>query len=179
MTQMITSFTGEHEFLSNFYEHPFMLPALPGTWFNTAEHAFQAAKAMSGVDWARIVNARTPYQAKKAGRAVDCRPDWDHIKRFVMLEVLMAKFGGGGGGNTLTSLLAATDPAVLVEGNQWGDTYWGAVNIDHPKFNIHKLPVWQSDDDHGGIAGQPFRDAVLLTGHNWLGRILMMVREVL
>lgn len=162
---MIVSFTGEHEFLSNFHEHPFMLPALPGTWFNTAEHAFQAAKAMSGVDWAKIVRAPTPYQAKKIGRAIDCRPDWDQIKRQVMLEVLMAKFNLTTSGNDLPGQLRDTGDAVLVEGNTWNDRYWGAVPIGQVQRGNY--PIWKPDEGSW------------LAGHNWLGRILMMVREVL
>lgn len=171
MTEMITSFTGEHEFLSNFHEHPFMLPALPGTWFGTAEHAFQAAKAMSGVDWAKIVRAPTPYQAKKIGRAIDCRADWDQVRRRVMLEVLLAKFTSS---DDLAGRLRATGTAMLVEGNDWGDTYWGAVGPDHAKFNMHKLPAWQDD-----VKGPLDCGDVVLTGWNWLGRLLMMIREVL
>lgn len=165
---MIVSFTGEHEFLSNFHEHPFMLPALPGTWFNTAEHAYQAAKAMSGVDWAKIVRAPTPYQAKKIGRAIDCRPDWDQVKRQVMLEVLMAKFSMTTSGNDLPGQLRDTGDAVLVEGNTWNDRYWGAVlTVDDPvPAKLLDLPWWR---DIGTV----------YAGHNWLGRILMMVREVL
>lgn len=158
---VITSFKGEHEFLSNFHEDPFMMPALPGTWMNSAEHAFQAAKAQSGVDWARIVNQPRAYLAKRAGRTIDCRPDWDKIKRRVMLEVLLAKFTFSA---DLADRLRATGDAVLVEGNTWGDDYWGAVNWENAAAG---MPVWEVPDG-------PY-----LTGHNWLGRLLMMVREVI
>jgi hypothetical protein len=55
---------------------------------------------------------------------------------------------------------------VLIEGNHWGDHYWGAVPA--PKAPPG-LPAWQI----GGYASG------WLCGHNWLGRLIMMVRDVM
>ena len=172
---MITSFTGDHEFLSNFHEEPFPMatarfvwmppPSCPDRWwFNSAEHAFQAAKATTHEQAIIVVNAPSPYLATRAGRKVTCQQDWELAKRRIMLEVLLAKFGHSA---DLRNLLRATGTAVLVEGNDWGDRYWGAVSVEGkgawPKDHGTPYPGWPG----------------LLAGHNWLGRILMMVREVL
>lgn len=170
MAEMITSFGGEHGFLSNFYEAPFHLKERPEHWWNTAEHAFQAAKATSVFDFQTILHAPTAMEAKRLGRAIPCIGGWDKIRKEVMLRVLLSKFDPG---SVLAQRLIETGDAVLVEGNTWGDTYWGAVGPGHSKFDIHRLPVW----DDGGQSGLPYN--VLLTGHNWLGRLLMVVRDVL
>jgi ribA/ribD-fused uncharacterized protein len=136
---------------------------MPGTndWWNSAENAFQAAKATTPDEY-RAIRDATPYQAKQLGRKVALHPGWDAHKREVMLRVLLAKFESG----ALRERLTGTWPTMLVESNHWGDTYWGAVSPDHPKFNLHRLPVWESED------GQ------MWTGHNWLGQLLIVVREV-
>ena len=42
-----------------------------------------------------------------------------------MFSVVMAKFGGS---QTLTDALLATGDEKLVEGNTWGDRYWGVCD---------------------------------------------------
>ena len=159
---MITSFTGEHGFLSNFHAgDPFRMDALPGLWMFSAEHAFQAAKAVNYDDMLRIINAPSPQAAKRLGRQVRCHPEWDSIKRRVMLHVLLAKLTG-----PLREKLITTGDEALVEGNTWGDDYWGAV-VYPSDHNPAGLPIWRDDLGMGWA------------GHNWLGRLLVMVREVL
>jgi ribA/ribD-fused uncharacterized protein len=157
----ITDFRGEHGWLSNFHRgHPFYLPGWQPL-MPTAEHAYQACKARTGegADW--VLAAPTPQLAKSRGRQVDAYPDWDQVRKRVMLKILLAKFTD----EQLRSQLVATGDAVLVEGNTWGDTFWGAVPIGERQHG--NWPIWKP----GG--------SVWLAGHNWLGRELMMVREVL
>lgn len=116
---IIASFSGEYRFLSNFY------PAEVwefGMKFPTAEHAFQAAKTLDESERRKIQKAETPGQAKRLGRTVELRPDWEQIKLDVMRAILLDKFTRN---PELADWLMATDPAKLVEGNTWGDTYWG------------------------------------------------------
>ena len=63
----IYGFEGENSFLSNFYR-------LEGT-VETAEHLFQAAKAVKKNDAAWIMSSGHPSDAKKRGRVVQMRPD--------------------------------------------------------------------------------------------------------
>ena len=162
MTAPIVRFAGEHEFLSSFYPHPFRLPRLDHL-FPTAEHAFQCAKAVSVLDYQKILKAPTAAAAKRAGRSAGCREDWEQIRHRVMLDVLLAKFASP----AMAVRLAATGDAVLVEGNTWGDDHWGAVTFES---GLTRLPLWNCQDEGGRVR--------VLAGENWLGRLLMMVREV-
>ena len=112
----ITSFRGAYSFLSNFYED-----GLPG---KTIEHRFQAAKAVNPDDAEKILSAATPGEAKRLGRRVRMRDDWDSVKNEVMYGLLMEKFRQP----ELMERLLNTHDAELVEGNTWGDTYWGVCN---------------------------------------------------
>lgn len=109
----ITSFDGEFRFLSNFHHVPHL-----GT---TAEHLYQAAKAADPIQMVRIMMATTPGQAKRLGARCTMRENWDHIKIGVMREVLKHKFDDP----DLQEQLLATGEARLVEGNTWGDKFWG------------------------------------------------------
>ena len=161
----ISNFTGEHGFLSNFHVgHPVMLPGWSMV-FPTAEHAYQAAKAMSSVQAQWVRDADSPAEAKRRGRKVVAWQDWERMKKKIMLAVLLAKFSD----LDLAQLLVTTSPATLVEGNTWGDDYWGAVPYDGPSDHwATMLPIWQAP-----VPGQ------VLAGHNWLGRLLMVVRDVM
>lgn len=112
---MINSFRDEYRFLSNF-------------WIEedgyTVEHHYQAEKAVSDEEYQWVLESRTPGEAKRRGRKVNMVPDWDYIKNRIMLDLVRAKFQNPG----LKSKLLATGDQELVEGNHWGDTYWGVCN---------------------------------------------------
>jgi ribA/ribD-fused uncharacterized protein len=112
VTAAIASFKGEYEFLSNFFDHDDGM---------TVEHYFQAAKTDDPRWIARILSAATPGQAKRLGRQCVLRPTWDVEKDAVMLTLLMVKFSDP----DLAEKLLATGDAELIEGNDWGDRYWG------------------------------------------------------
>jgi ribA/ribD-fused uncharacterized protein len=114
----IESFSGEFRFLSNFWKSPLIYK---GEAYPTSEHAFQAAKAKDEADRRMIQHARTPGEAKRLGRKVKMRADWESVKLVVMRRVIRAKFRDPG----LRRLLMATDDRPLVEGNTWGDRVWG------------------------------------------------------
>jgi ribA/ribD-fused uncharacterized protein len=115
---MISSFSGEFAFLSNF--HPARV-VFDGVVFPTVEHAFQAAKSTNREDWCFIAALRTAGQAKRAGRKVQLREDWEHIKIDVMTELVFQKFSDP----DLRQQLLATGDRELVEGNTWNDRFWG------------------------------------------------------
>lgn len=71
-------------------------------------------------DW--VAQAPTPQEAKRRGKLVRCRADWDTIRVEIMLAVLRAKFAPG---TRLAARLEATGQIPLEEGNTWGDTFWG------------------------------------------------------
>ena len=117
----IDSFSGDYAFLSNFYRASFVWR---DTEYLTAEHAFQAAKTRDP-DWhAMILAAPTPGKAKRLGRRAPLRSNWEAIKDQVMLSIVWHKFAEP----ALRELLRSTAPATLIEGNNWGDQYWGVCN---------------------------------------------------
>lgn len=118
--EKIDSFKGDYEFLSNFYESPV---TYNGLTFRNSEAAFQAQKCAMPAIKERFVNM-SASQAKKYGRQVLLRRDWELVKDDTMYEVVRAKFTQNKG---LAEKLLATGNAYLEEGNNWNDTYWGTV----------------------------------------------------
>ena len=116
---IIDTFKGEYGFLSNFYPAPV---EFEGILYPTVEHAYQAAKTLDGVTRRAIANLSTPGRAKKMGRELTLRPNWEQIKLAVMLDLLRQKFWGS---KRLYDALLATGDSILVEGNTWGDDFWG------------------------------------------------------
>ncbi len=119
MTTGIGRFEGEYRFLSSFspakieycgYEYP------------TAEHAFQAAKTLDPAVRREILALKSPGEAKRMGKTVDRRPDWEVVKLGVMLDIVWTKFHKN---PHLAKKLKETGSAELMEGNTWGDTFWG------------------------------------------------------
>jgi ribA/ribD-fused uncharacterized protein len=114
----ISSFRGEYFFLSNFY--PFVF-TWDGVDYPTLEHVYQASKTEDLSLRHDIARAGTPGKAKRMGRTVPLRPNWDRLKLKVMHELLLIKFMDP----TLRNLLLDTGDSLLEEVNNWGDTYWG------------------------------------------------------
>jgi len=116
----IDRLSGNYAFLSNFAPIPGGV-AYEGVRYPTVEHAFQAAKTTDPAQRAMILALPTPGQAKRAGRTVSLRPDWETRKLSVMAALLRQKFAR----EPFRGLLLATGSAELVEGNTWGDRFWG------------------------------------------------------
>ena len=85
----IDCFDGEYAFLSNFYEAPV---EKGGIIYPTNEHFFQAMKTLDNEKRKEIAAASTPGQAKRMGRTVKLRPDWEQSKYQIMKEGLTLKF---------------------------------------------------------------------------------------
>lgn len=115
----IDRFDGEYDFLSNFSQH---VTLYRNRKFLTVEHAFQAAKSDNIADWDRFLTIKTPGLAKKEGRMLSLRPDWESVKIAIMEELVWQKFYINW---DIRIKLVATDDAELIEGNSWDDTFWG------------------------------------------------------
>lgn len=59
---------------------------------------------------------------KRAGRAIEMRPEWDSEKLEIMERLVLAKFSQS---QDLSQRLRDTEDEELNEGNYWGDTFWG------------------------------------------------------
>lgn len=115
----IKGFFGEYRYLSNFHLAPVVYE---GITYPSTEAAFQAAKTHDKVERQRIANLPTPGLAKKAGRLVKMRRDWDSVRISVMEEVCWDKFSRH---PDLRALLLSTGDAYLEETNTWNDKFWG------------------------------------------------------
>lgn len=137
--QIIDKFTKEsgYGFLSNFHVGTIFVDGLP---YLTVEHAYQAHKTFDESSRELIRRAKTPGDAKRLGRCVQLRSDWDEVKITLMKKFLIEKFKNP----FLRPLLLETGDAKLINENIWHDKFWGTCN---------------------GV------------GLNWLGRILMEVRQ--
>jgi len=116
----VDRFSGEYAFLSNFYPSDILID---GLMYPTVEHAYQAQKTLDDGQRKQIAMAPTPEKAKRLGRSVPLRPDWESIKIDVMRQCIVAKFEIP----ELRSGLLKTYPRILIEGNTWDDTFWGCV----------------------------------------------------
>ena len=67
----------------------------------------------------------SPSEARKKGKLVYLRPDWEDIKTQVMEEICRSKFEQN---PNLKDKLLKTGEAVLQEGNTWNDKTWGMVD---------------------------------------------------
>lgn len=118
----ITSFRGQHAFLSNF--HPCNIE-YEGIVYPSVEHAFQASKTMLKYERKRIAKLETPAQAKQHGRRISLRGDWERVKVKIMTILVRMKFLLH---EDLGKKLLATRDAELMEENTWGDMFWGTCD---------------------------------------------------
>ncbi len=129
---MINSFREEYFFLSNFYAAPV---EYKGVTYQNNEAAFQAQKVSAAyqidkgerpfTDERIQFSSINPAEAKKLGRKVSLRPDWEDVKIQAMREIVEAKFDQN---PELAEKLIGTGDEYLEEGNTWGDRIWGTVD---------------------------------------------------
>ena len=86
---MIKQFKGKYRFLSNFGVSAI---SYKDEVYPTAEHLYQALKTLDKKERESVRLASTPGRAKKLGRKITKREDWDEIKEKIMLGVVRAKF---------------------------------------------------------------------------------------
>lgn len=143
MGEYITTFRGKYAFLSNFYS---CVIRYNGATYNSVECAFQAQKCPSMIDMFRNMGTQEaashsrkpiiePGEAKRLGRKVYIRQDWEDIKERIMLELLVAKFDQNA---DLKHQLLETGMATLIEGNTWHDNYWGVCQCPNCVLKVHR-----------------------------------------
>jgi ribA/ribD-fused uncharacterized protein len=146
MENEIADFRGDYAFLSNFYAASV---EMDGAEYPTIEHAFQAAKTPDFAKRRAIRMAETPSEAKRMGRNLKRREDWFDVSLQMMETLVRQKFTRY---PELCEKLLATGDAILIEGNNWNDRFYGAV--------------WDTNTNEW-------------VGENHLGQILMKVRAEL
>lgn len=143
----IRDFRGPFRWLSNFQEAEV---EYEGDLYPTTEHAYQAAKTLDPEERKLVREQATPGYAKRLGRQVTMRPNWDDMKAEVMLEVTRQKYTRH---QHLRERLLGTGNAYLEEGNTWHDNFFGVCSCS------------DCQDTKDGL--------------NILGKIVMIVREEL
>ena len=112
-------FRNEYWFLSNMFRSPIWID---GLYFSCAESAFQSFKT-EDVELRKKFRGINGFEAKKLGRKIPLRPDWDSIKIDVMRKVVFEKFNQH---PELAEMLIKIPTSIeIVEDNSWNDTYWG------------------------------------------------------
>lgn len=150
--KIISSFSGDHAFLSNFHPSPITIGERT---YPTNEHFFQAHKFRVGSrEHQDVIEAKTPGLAKKVARGRHMterqKAYWDRKKIGVMLAGLRRKFSDP----KLRRQLDATKDFYLIEGNTWNDRFWGqTLTYESDRFELNE-----------GV------------GLNVLGSLLMIVR---
>jgi len=123
---IIDSFFGKYRFLSNFY--PCFVRDDMGLSYVSVEHAYQANKSLDIKERIQFVSTAkgciSASEAKQLGKTVKMRPDFNHIKVGIMEEFVRQKFRDP----KLRLKLLETKSAELIEGNTWGDTFWGVCD---------------------------------------------------
>lgn len=117
MTSKIDAFEKQWRVLSNFYPVEIIFE---GETYGHIEAAYQAAKTLV-IDERKQFKNVGPGEAKRRGQRVSLRRDWEQAKLGIMEELLRQKFTR----EPERSALLSTGEAELIEGNWWGDTYWG------------------------------------------------------
>jgi len=145
---MILQFRGEYEWLSNFYQCEV---EYEGELYPSVENAYQAAKTYQ-FNRKRFKNC-SPSEARKLGKRIPMEYGFDSRKIKIMKQLLISKFTRN---PELKEKLLTTGNAILVEGNTWGDKFWG-VDLNSPC----------KECEYG------------YEGKNMLGKLLMEVREEL
>jgi len=131
MPNKIMLFKDDSGYLSNFYPCSIVLD---GIGFPSVEHAFQAAKTR---DWnirEKISVLRTPGEAKRFGRVIELRPDWEEAKLEVMESLVRYKFSNDWyqsafSRQVMLNLLKETGGEI-----PFGECVWGRVRTTLARY---------------------------------------------
>jgi hypothetical protein len=137
---------GQKGCMSNFYKAPV---TFDGLTYKNSEAAWQAQKTLD-LDERKKFCDLDGAGAKRLGRHIKLRSDWEDVKFQLMIDVCYAKFSQN---TALKNYLLSTGDEELAENTTgWHDNIWG--NCDCPK-------------------------CASIQGKNLLGKALMQVRSML
>lgn len=116
----IDQFSGTYRWLSNFHPAPV---AYEGVEYPSVEHAYQASKFPK--DERSLFLSGTAADAKHRGKRARLQSDWLDNRISIMEDLVRQKFSNH---PELKQDLLKTGNAELIEGNYWGDHFWGTCN---------------------------------------------------
>lgn len=114
----IEGFKGEFRVFSNFYPSWIVFEDVE---FPCVENAYQAAKTNNPLQRMGF-DKMNASDAKKLGRSLTLRPDWEVVKHEIMYRLCYEKFKRH---TDLQKILLSTGEREIEETNYWNDTYWG------------------------------------------------------
>lgn len=106
-----------HNWFSNL--EPFSIE-IDGIIYPSVENYYQSQKTLD-LDKRKQFENCNPYYAKKLGKTLTIRPDWEQVKFDVMEKALRIKFTK----NTEYGQKLMQTEGEIVEWNNWGDKIWG------------------------------------------------------
>jgi len=124
---MINSFRKENSFLSNMAK---VKISYDNIIYPSVENFYVAMKITKDkiikidkkeITIRKYISTLNPYESKKFGKKLILRKDWDNIKLKVMEYALKQKFSN----YYYKEKLLFTENKQLIEGNWWGDIFWG------------------------------------------------------
>lgn len=116
----IKRFVGQYRFLSNFY--PCNIE-YEGVKHRSTETAYQAAK-FSDIKEKYKIAEMTAGESKRYAKGKQ-PSDWKERSLGIMEDLVRQKFTNN---KHLREDLLMTGDQELIEGNSWGDTFWGICN---------------------------------------------------
>jgi ribA/ribD-fused uncharacterized protein len=143
MSGKIDNFRFEHYYLSNFYSKLSKPVRFDGKDYASTEHAYQAAKTLDETEREKIRTAPSPGDAKRLGRRIKLRDDWEDVKLDVMYDIVRQKFFEN---KDLGAKLVSTGEKQLVEGNDHGDTFWGCDRKNNGTNHLGKILMRVRDE---------------------------------
>lgn len=135
---------------------------IDGQSWPTTEHFYHSEKTLNPDEKESIREASTPGKAKRLGRKVELRPDWEEVKDGVMLRALRAKFDQH---PDLATMLLGTGICKLIEDSPY-DPYWGG-RLPGSKNRLGELLMRVRDELFDQNRPMPHDDRfrVALRGH--------------
>jgi hypothetical protein len=124
-----------------------------GDLYTTPEAFYQAMKTLDKSKRSEIAKM-SPNQAKKAGKKLLLRNDWNSVKEQVMLYAQRYRFRKN---TIMRERLLLTGNSIIEETNTWHDNYWG----------ICMCSVVNGNFGNRNCSG----------GKNLLGKLIMQVRD--
>lgn len=161
MSQDIKEFKGEYSWLSNFES---VLLQEDMIFYPSVENAYQAAKTNVFNEKQKLSQV-SAGQAKRMGREITIRPDWDKVKIAVMKDLVKKKFSY----SPELRLKLINTAGHIQEGNYWNDRFWGVdLKTGEGENNLGKI-IMQTRDAlksqnkiYAGIGAREAPDVVLV-----------------
>lgn len=133
---------------SNFQLSPI---EIDGVRWPSVENYYQAMKTTDSFIQFQI-SQMTPAQAKKVGRSLVIRPNWDEMKFDVMKKALKHKFLQ----DEWMDKLLNTGDDMIIEWNNWNDKIWGVSVKDNMGMNMLGIALMEIREE--------IKDVFLLKG---------------